>query len=373
LLYHIWVCGRRNATPPAKRLCYGGILTAQKRITALLVFLLALGTLPALAQREGSKAAKSKPAKAKKQPKPDVVFDLPLANNTQFTGPITKESAGSAVLRAQVLLDRASYSPGEIDGHYGLNMRKAIAAFQNTRGIPPSGEIDEQTWTALNADTAPALVPYVIAQEDVAGPFDKIPADMMEKAELKRLGYQSSLELLGEKFHSSPKLLQKLNEGKSFNKAGAELIVPNVTVMAPMIPKAVRVVVDKSDRVVEAFDAEGKLIGHFPATIGSQHDPLPIGKWKIVGIWENPVFNYNPDLFWDADPAHAKAQLKPGPNNPVGLVWIGLSKQHYGIHGTPEPSTIGRTQSHGCIRLTNWDALKLMKMVEKGMETILQE
>ena len=183
-----------------------------------------------------------------------------------------------------------------------------------------------------------------------------IPEDMMDKSKLQALSYESVIEALAERFHASPMLLTLMNPNATFQTAGEQILVPNVTTAPP--PKAARVIVDKSDRSVTALDAQGKVIAYYPATIGSNRDPLPIGKWKINGVQNNPTFHYNPNLFWDADPSHSKAKIPSGPNNPVGVVWIDLSKEHYGIHGTPEPKTIGKTQSHGCIRLTNWDAVE---------------
>ncbi|MCX7041578.1 MAG: L,D-transpeptidase, partial [Gammaproteobacteria bacterium] len=185
-------------------------------------------------------------------------------------------------------------------------------------------------------------------------------------------GYTSALEGLAEKFHASPALLKKLNPGKDLSRAGEEMIVPAVTPTAPL-PAAAKVVVDKSDSTVSLQDAAGKTIAQFPASTGSEHDPLPVGEWKVQGIARDPVFHYNPALFWDANESHAKAKIPAGPNNPVGVVWVDLSKEHYGIHGTPEPSRIGKTQSHGCIRLTNWTALILAKAAAPGMTALLQD
>jgi lipoprotein-anchoring transpeptidase ErfK/SrfK len=273
------------------------------------------------------------------------------------------EPAADKVLRPQVLLDRAHYSPGEIDGRDGANTRLALAAFTRDHGGSAAAALDQ--------DSAPTLVTYTITADDVAGPFTPIPEDMMEKAKLPRLGYASALEGLGEKFHSSPQLLKRLNPRARF-RAGEQIQVPNVA--RQPVGKAAKVVVDKSDMSVTALDAQGRPLARYPATMGSVHDPLPIGTWKVTGVQRNnPTFFYNPDLFWDAKGDQAKAKIPPGPNNPVGVVWIDLSKEHYGIHGTPEPSTIGKTQSHGCIRLTNWDAAELGDMVAAGTPAILQE
>jgi lipoprotein-anchoring transpeptidase ErfK/SrfK len=176
---------------------------------------------------------------------------------------------------------------------------------------------------------------------------------------------------LGERFHINPQLLAKLNTDKDLKKAGEQILAPNV--QRDVTSPADRVVVSKSKRTVTALAADGTILAQYPATIGSEHDPLPLGDWKITGVQQNPVFNYNPDLFWDAKADQSKARIPAGPNNPVGVVWIGLSKEHYGIHGTPSPHSIGHTESHGCIRLTNWDAKELSQMVKPGVPAILQE
>jgi lipoprotein-anchoring transpeptidase ErfK/SrfK len=307
------------------------------------------------------------PSRPKKAP-----IDFDAVNSPRTTPLVTRGSSGSATLRAQVLLDRARFSPGEIDAVYATNLEKAVAGFQKARGVQPTGIVDPATWKLLNADSAPVLVRYAIRPEDVAGPFEEVPEDMMEKAKLPALRYASPLEGISEKFHSSPKLLTRLNPGKSFDKAGEEIVVAGVR-SEEHPPRAAKVVVRKSDLTVTAYDANDKPLAQYPATMGSEHDPLPIGNWKVNGVSKNPPFHYNPDLFWDADAKDEKTTIQPGPNNPVGVVWIDLSKSHYGIHGTPEPSTIGKTQSHGCIRLTNWDAKELSEMVAPGTPAILEE
>jgi lipoprotein-anchoring transpeptidase ErfK/SrfK len=269
--------------------------------------------------------------------------------------------AAPDMMATQVLLDRAGFSPGEIDGRGGRNTQTAIRAFEAANKTTIA--------EALAAASEPATIRYTITTEDASAPFvPSIPEDMMEKAKLKRLEYTSLIEMLAERFHASPTLLTRLNPGAAF-AAGEEITVPNVIAMSDEKAKPIpdiTVTVSKAASALTVTDAAGKVLMHAPVTSGSQHDPLPIGSWTVTAVARNPSFNYNPDLFWDADPSHAKAKVPPGPNGPVGLVWIDISKPHYGIHGTPEPATVGHTTSHGCVRLTNWDALKLAAMVGKG-------
>ena len=273
------------------------------------------------------------------------------------------------VLRLQVLLDRAHFSPGELDGAHGKNLRGAVTAYRTLimkRARATDADVAD---TLAKTDDAPILVAYTIVEADVAGPFVEIPPDLMDQAKLPALAYSSAIEALGEQFHASPELLKRLNPGKSF-KAGEEIQVPNVQRAAPR--KAAKIVVSLRDQSVMALDQDGAPIARYPATLGSRRDPLPLGDLKINGVSRNPTFAYNPDLFWDAKADQAKATLPAGPNGPVGVVWIDLSKESMGIHGTPSPALVGKRESHGCIRLTNWDASELAGLVSPGLPALLQ-
>jgi lipoprotein-anchoring transpeptidase ErfK/SrfK len=239
--------------------------------------------------------------------------------------------------------------------------------------------VDSALAEALGEPYQHPLTQYVVTDADVAGPFvEQIPEDMMEQAKLETLAYTSVLEALAERFHVSPTLLTELNPGVALT-VGQTITVPAVEPFLvpthqgqrpkarPMTPsQAASVELSQETRAVVVRDASGSVLLYAPVTVGSEQDPLPVGDWKIAGVFDLPIFNYNPDLFWDADPRHAKARINAGPNNPVGVVWIGIDKEHFGFHGTPEPSRIGRTQSHGCVRMTNWDALRLAALVGDG-------
>lgn len=299
------------------------------------------------------------------------------------------------MLDLQIALERLGFSPGVIDGKNGESLKIAIRGFQAANNLEETGALDEETKAALNRSPSVPVTRQVVIPADFAEQqfVPDLPEDAAEQAKLPALGYRNLMEALAERFHTTPETLIALNSPQTQIGAGKTIIVPNIAdVMpprpedaergwgttlamlgvAPEQPSVEKIVVDKSSGWLRAFGADEKLIAQFPVTTGSSRDPLPIGNWTIKGVARNPEFHYNPELFWDVSDTKEKQLLQPGPNGPVGVVWIDLSKPHYGIHGTPEPSTIGRSESHGCVRLTNWDAAKLAGMVKPGVKVVFQ-
>ena len=288
----------------------------------------------------------------------------PDAVNASPTRETIRYDRGPAVVRTQVLLDRASFSVGAISGRAGKTTQIAIYWFQYSQHLPPTGVLDTATYSRLAsvAGTDHVITEFTVDEESLKGPFSPVPHNVYEQAKLTCLCYSSPLELLAERFHTTPDILEKLNPKTRFAAlvAGEKLFVPSIGRSPDPLQKTiVRIHISKTGNYVQALAADGSIVFHFPSTLGSMYDPSPDGNWEVTSIARNPTFRYDPTLFSDVPDSKPKARLPPGPNSPVGTVWIALSKEHVGIHGTPSPETIGLASSHGCVRLTNWDAEKL--------------
>ena len=268
--------------------------------------------------------------------------------------------------KAQVLLNRHHASPGVIDGISGKNMLKAISAFQVMNGLPATGLLDTQTWDLLSAgQTNDVFQSYTLTQQDIDGPYAaSIPHDYAEQAKMKGLYYTRVTEMLGERFHMDEGFLKKLNPEATFAKAGETILVANPR--EDLSDPVSLIIAHKGAKQVYAFDSNNKMVATYPATIGSTDTPSPKGTYQVKAVAPNPWYGYNPKNFIQGKNMKPLS-LPPGPNNPVGNMWIAVSKPSFGIHGTPEPSLISKTASHGCIRLTNWDANALSKRVKLGV------
>ncbi len=298
------------------------------------------------------------------------------------------------IFHAQVLLDMAGFSPGVIDGRRGSSLSEAIQGFQEANGLTKNGKLDGATRRALLQASRPSTIMVKLSPEQVAGPFVyPFPKDPEDQAKLPMMSYRNMLEKVAEAYHTTPRTIVALNGPQKLIGPGQVLRLPNVVPksadynvhgkdeMVPWmkllnvdtsLPKGDHVVVDKSEGLLKVMDESDRMIAQFPVTTGSSHDPLPLGTWKATTYAYLPPFNYQPDLFWDVSNEKDEQRLPPGPNGPVGLAWLDLTKEHYGIHGTPEPQTIGKTQSHGCLRMTNWDVLRLSQMLKPGFRAVFK-
>lgn len=295
-----------------------------------------------------------------------VALTIESVNDAEFLDPRASPTS-AVILKAQILLDRAGFSPGAINARNSDNFRKTLAAFQQRHELGATGKLDQPTWDALVAtSTEPVLAEYEITPADTKGPFaPDIPEEVEEWARLKRLSYREPGELLAEKFHMDVRLLAALNPEAAFDQPGTRILVARVGRSEPYA-SVTRIEVHKQKRRLRAYDKDGRLVVAFPASVGSEEKPTPNGAFVVRRIARNPQWHYNPRFAFKEIKTKRAFRVAAGPNNPLGTVWIGISKPSYGIHGTPDPEEVGTAASHGCVRLTNWDAQTLASIVKRG-------
>ncbi len=298
---------------------------------------------------------------------------MDAVNNADFGDMGQKPGISPAVLRAEVMLDRLHVSPGVIDGKDGDNFEHALATYEKEHNIEVQQGLNKDVWASLIGESAaPVLIEHELTAEDVKGPFyPDLPSDYAKLAKLPSLGYRTPSQKLGAMFHMSEGLLHALNPDADLATAGTKIIVADVSTQ-PVTEKVESVTVDKGLGQVFGLNGDGKILVAYPATIGSDELPSPSGTYKVKGVAFNPVYSYDPKNFIQGDNLE-KLKLPPGPNNPVGVVFIALTKPTYGLHGTPDPEKVDKTASHGCVRMTNWDAEELGHLVKPGVEVSFKE
>jgi lipoprotein-anchoring transpeptidase ErfK/SrfK len=275
----------------------------------------------------------------------------------------------ASAFEAQLALARLGISSGSLDGAIGAQTRSALRAFQQKVHLPITGELDPATKERLLLAT-PAFATYTVTSNDLVR-LQPVSSTWLGKSQQSALDYETILELVAEKSHSHPNLIRRLNPSIVWTNVSActSVKVPDAAYSDPGV-KAAFAAISLSGKVLEAFDANTNLLAHFPCSIAQRVEKRPIGELHVIAIAPNPNYTFDPDVFPESAEARqikSKLILPPGPNNPVGVAWISLDKPGYGIHGTPSPEQVGRTESHGCFRLANWNAEYLIKLAWVGM------
>lgn len=299
------------------------------------------------------------------------------------TAPVTATNNTAATMRrfreivsVQTVLDRHNLSGGRIDGVIGSRTASALSVWQSWNGLPATGRLDPRTLQSVLDGASNVLTVRTVSSNDYAE-LSSIPATWAEKSEMARLGYETIMEMLAEMHHSSEKALVTLNPGVQWPDppVGTEIVVPNPFPFD--LPVVDSMDISLGGKWIRAYDAAGSIVAHFPCSIAADKAKRPAGELRVTVAAAEPNYTFNPELFPEYPESRTlqgrKLIIPPGPNNPVGVAWVGLNLQGYGMHGTPRPGDIGNTESHGCFRLANWNAAKLLRMARAGMAVYVRE